>query len=272
MKFLDRVLSRPALFLMLLGLAAVALDTPSLGGTDPQPPAAETECARTMADSPPRLASSSARRESTARRADLVMREVTARMSEGPNADGLDQNGLSVDQLVALYDRGERLYIQCALQAQLAQAILARNGVRSRIIGTLAAEGPWDYQGDGHQFLEIWTGRHWIAYDPDGNRQPVDAHGNAMGAVRAAHTRPFHWRYIAADSYTGAYRQCSFEQLDPAVDHAMGIVAIQTSAPGEPWVFSYHVGPALRARVEGYGIGWTWVGKKRWAKITRGES
>jgi hypothetical protein len=199
------------------------------------------------------------------------MREVTSRMSEGPAPEGGDDNELSVDQLVALYDRGERLYIQCNPQAKVAQAILARHEIRSRTIGTLAAEGPWDYQGDSHMFLELWTGKHWIAYDPDGNRQPVDAHGRAMGALRAAHTRPFHWRYIAADSYIGAHRSCSFEQLDPAADHAMGIVAIQTGPVDLTSGYVYHVGPALRARVEDYGIGWTWVGKRRWAQITRGE-
>jgi Transglutaminase-like superfamily len=215
-------------------------------------------------------AQSQASTPSTAQRADLIMREVTAQMTHGPSADGEDQDGLPVDELVALYDRGEQLYIQCGFQAEVAQAILARNGIRSRIINTLAATGAWDDEGDGHMFLEIWTGRRWIAYDPDGNRQPVHAQGHAIGALQYAHTRPFHWRYIATDPLLGAYHY-SYAQLDRDVSHAMGIVAIQTTAPDGSVQFAYHVGPALRARVENYrNTGWTWVGKKRWAQITRG--
>jgi hypothetical protein len=210
--------------------------------------------------------------KSTAQRADLVMREVTTRMTHAPSMDGADEDHLSLEELLALYDSGEQLYIRCGPQALVAQAILARNGIASRLINTLAAAGPWDNQGDGHTFLEVWIGKRWVAYDPDGNRQPVDARGRAVGAVKAAHARPFHWRYTATDPYLGAYYY-PYKQLDRDLDHAMGIVAIQTSAPGEPLAFSYHVGPALRERVEGYGLAnWTWVDRGQWALVTQGET
>jgi hypothetical protein len=213
----------------------------------------------------------SASAESTAQRADRIMREVTFQMTHAPSADGLDQDQVPLQQLIQRYDRGERLYLRCGPQALVAQAILARNGITSRIVNTLAAQGAWDFEGDGHTFLEVWIGNRWIAYDPDANRQFVDARGRAIGALRATYTRPFHFRYIASDPYLEAYYY-PYEELDRAIDHAMGIPAIQTSGSAGNLQFSYHVGPALRERIKDYGLSnWTWVGKKQWGRITQGE-
>ena len=56
-------------------------------------------------------------------------------------------------------------------------ALLWRHGIRSRLVSTLSAVGPltttatatppFDYDSDGHIFMELWTGKHSLPYDPD---------------------------------------------------------------------------------------------------------
>jgi hypothetical protein len=199
-------------------------------------------------------------------RADAIMREATARMTHGGIDEqgnrGFTQDPLPFDELIARYDRGERLYVRCGTQARIAQVMLARAGIRSRLVASLAASGP--VRPDGHTWMEVWTGRRWIAYDPDGNRQPVDAKGRAIDAATELVSRPFRWRYIASDLYDDGYPKFRYRQLDKALDHALGVLAIQIDVTGE---FAYHGTPANRARVEKYPFGWTPVGKKRWARI-----
>jgi hypothetical protein len=216
-------------------------------------------------------APASASAASTAQRADRIMREITAQMTHAPSLTGVDHDKLSLAELLARYDRGEQLYIRCGNQVSVAQAILDRHGIRSRRVNTLSASGPWDLNGDGHEFMELRIGSKWIAYDPDLNRQAVDAHGRPIGAIRATYERPFHWRYIASDPYVEAGYPS--ERLNREVDHAMGIPAIQISR--DPLLFAYRGTPRAKARVHSYPsqpLSWKAVGKRRWAKITRGEA
>jgi transglutaminase-like putative cysteine protease len=216
-------------------------------------------------------APASASAESTAQRADRIMREVTSRMTHAPSATGIDEDSLSLAELVARYDRGERLYIRCGNQAMVAQAILRRNGIRSRLVGTLSGSGPLDPTDLGHTFMEVWTGHRWIAYDPDANRQWVDAQGHPIGAVRATYERPWHFRYIASDPFLEG-RVYPYSRVTRDIDDVMGIVAIDVGKGPGQYMFSYRKTPKAVARVNRSGLGWTAVGEKRWAKITRGEA
>jgi hypothetical protein len=216
--------------------------------------------------------SASAATPNQAKLADRIMREATARMTH-ESATQPNQDQLSVEELIARYDRGERLYIMCGRQSMVSQTLLQRAGLRSRIVGTLASSGPWD-GGSSHAFLEVWTGRRWITYDPDGNRQPVDTRDHAIGAVRAVNTRPFHWRYISSDIYDEAYPDYTYGELDVAADHAMGILGIQIHS--DPLQYGYLGTPENVARVQSNPATmppwWIPVGKKRWAKITRDDA
>lgn len=211
----------------------------------------------------------SASAASTTQRADRIMRQATAQMAH-ESATGIDHDNLSVAELVGRYDAGERLYIRCGNQSMVSQALLAREGIRSRLVGAITKVGD---VSDGHTFLEVWTGKHWIAYDPDGNRQFVDAEGRAIGAVKAVAMRPFHWRYIASDVYDELYPDYTYAELDQAADHAMGILGIQIR-PGMQYGYIYRGTPFAVAKVQGFGIlppSWVPVGEKRWAKKTKGE-
>jgi hypothetical protein len=190
------------------------------------------------------------------------MREATARMTHGGVVPGSTQDALPFAELIERYDRGERLYVRCGTQARVAQVLLARAGIRSRLVSSLAASGP----AEGHTWMEIWTGRRWIAYDPDGNRQPVDAKKHAIDASTEFVSRPHHWRYIASDLYDDGYPEFRYEQLDQDLDHALGVLALQINVTGE---FAYRGTPSNRARVESSPFGWTPVGGKRWAKIVK---
>jgi hypothetical protein len=209
---------------------------------------------------------SEAAAETPAQKVDRIMREATPRMTDG-GPGGFRQDDLSLGELMVRYDRGERLYIGCGTQARVAMVLLWREGIRSRLVAGLAASGP--ILADGHTFMEVRVGRRWIAYDPDSNRQFIDARGRAMGAVRATYTRPFRWRYFASDLYSETYPDSTYEELDREVDHALGILAIQINQRFE---FAYRGTPEAKARVGQYSFDWTPVGKKRWAKITRGEA
>ena len=204
--------------------------------------------------------------------ADGIMREATSRMTDG-GPDGFREDELSLDELMERYDRGERLYIGCGTQARVARVLLARRGIRSRLVAVLSASGPFDGHGDGHTFMEIWIKHHWIAYDPDMNRRPVDSRGSAMGAAREVRTRPFHWRYTASDLYSDQFPDATYAQLDRVVDHVMGILVILVGPEGAYDAF-YRGTPKAVARVESYpsDLGYIPVGKRRWAKITKGEA
>ncbi len=199
---------------------------------------------------------------------DATMRAAMSQMAEVPSATGVDEDNLSVAELLARYDRGERLYIGCGTQARVVMALLWRQGIRSRLVATLSAFGPFDHQGDGHTFMEVLVGQRWIAYDPDFNRQPVDARGRAIGAVATVYRRPFHWRFLAADRYSES-TPYTWEQLDQVVDHVLGLLAIQISPA---FVFAYRGTPAEMARVQSFPYPWVPLGKERWAKLTRAEA
>jgi transglutaminase superfamily protein len=203
--------------------------------------------------------------------ADRIMRQATARMvHDGPG--GLNEDNLSLGELLARYDQGETLYIRCGNQAIVAKALLARQGIRSRLIGVLKGYGPFNGD-DGHMFMEVWIKHRWIAYDPDGNRQPVDDAGRPMGAVREMTTRPFHWRYIASDPYSEAYTNYTYADLDRDVARVMGILVIIDGSPDEGY-HSYYLGtPAAVQRVDSYPVDleYTPVDRSDWANLTKGE-
>ena len=205
--------------------------------------------------------------------ADRIMHQATMRMThDGPG--GLNEDGLSIGELMARYDSGEELYIRCGTQARVARILLARHGIRSRLVGLLSASGTFDGADDGHTFMEVWIKHHWIAYDPDGNRQPVDAQGNPMGAVREVQTRPLRWRYIATDPFSEADPNYTYAELTQAVERVMGILVMVTGDPEGDYQALYRGTPAAIRRVDNYpsDLGWTPAGKKRWAKLTRGEA
>lgn len=212
---------------------------------------------------------------SLSQRADKILREAAAQMTH-ENSAGVAWDDMPIAELVARYDRGERLYIRCSGQSYVSQALLARAGIHSRLINTLSDDGPFDYSGDGHVFLEVWTGKRWVAYDPDSNRQFVDARGRAISAVKATYTRPFHWRFIASDIYDEALPNYTYAELDQAIDHAMGIPKIQVAANAEgiatQWV--YRGTPENIARNQSYSAfppSVIPVGKRVWRGIVHGS-
>jgi hypothetical protein len=205
--------------------------------------------------------------------ADKLMQKVTARMThDGPN--GFNQDSWTIDQLMHRYDSGKRLFIQCGAQARVARVVLARHGIHSRLIGVISAEGPFDGSGDGHTFMEVRISHHWVAYDPDGNREPVDAKGQPIGAVKEAATRPFHWRFIAHDPFSMAYPGYTYKQLDQAVAHVMGIVVILVGDPEHAYYAYYQGTPENVARVKSYptDLGYIPASDELWAELTKDEA
>jgi hypothetical protein len=211
----------------------------------------------------------------TAQVADRIMREATARMTHtGPGELAWDD--LPVAELLAKYDRGERLYIRCGKQSYVSQALLWRAGIHSRIVNPMRAKGAWDYSGDGHTFIDVWIGKRWVAYDPDGNRQPVDARGRAISAVRAIYSRPFHWRYTASDTYDETYPDYTYEELDRAADAALGIPMLQISTRSDGMIdqMAYPGTAYNTARLQGYGLlppTYLPVGRRHWKQIVYGD-
>jgi hypothetical protein len=205
--------------------------------------------------------------------ADELMQKVTSRMTHD-GANGFNQDSWTLEQLLARYDSGKRLFVQCGAQARVAHAILARHGIRSRLIGVLSASGPFDGSSDGHTFMEVWIKHRWIAYDPDGNRQPVDAKGRPMGAARELVARPFHWRYIAHDPFSVAAPNYTYKDLDRDVAHVLGILVIIVGDPEHAYYAYYHGTAENVARVESYptDLGYIPVDDAQRAELTKDEA
>jgi hypothetical protein len=201
--------------------------------------------------------------------ADRIMHQATMRMThDGPG--GLNQDDLSIGELMERYDRGERLYIRCGTQARVAQVLLARAGIASRLVAILIPTSPYDR---GHTFMEVRIKHHWIAYDPDGNRMPVDGQGNPMGAVREhdlVRSRHIHWRYIASDLYSDAYPDSTYDELNRAIRRVMGVLSIAVDPVSQEFI--YRGTKQARYEVGVSPFGWTPAGPKQWARITKGEA
>ncbi|HEX6022762.1 MAG TPA: transglutaminase domain-containing protein [Solirubrobacter sp.] len=128
--------------------------------------------------------------------ADAILRDLAANQTHSWIDDEL-----ALDEIVAKYEAGNRLYVTCGNVAEVGRRLLRAEGYTARVVQTITRH-EFDYFNDGHLMLEVWLDNRWQLYDLDVNRRAVDAAGEGVSLVdqvAAAREGRALWQPIADD-------------------------------------------------------------------------
>ena len=186
---------------------------------------------------------------------DRILIDVSAQVTHGDADDTMP-----LEDQKERYYRGEHLDLLCGHVVLLAQSVLADHGYASRQAAAIT-RSRFNYRGDGHTMIEVWTGRRWIVYDLSFNRQPRDARGRAINVVqfvkqeRAGKSHNF--RILASD-------QAFDFSLKSMYRRRLGVALLEIG-PGE-FAFAQR---AQRKRLERYSPSYRWLAPKAFRRATR---